>query len=63
MSFPQPTPAAISREHVDEVKEAISLTPTGQENGDDNNLDDIAQILMDQEDIEYTAEGEYLPLL
>ncbi|KAJ5791523.1 Major facilitator superfamily domain general substrate transporter [Penicillium psychrosexuale] len=56
MSFPQPTPTAISREHVDEVKEAISLTPTGKGNGDDNNLDDIAQILMDQEGIEYPAE-------
>ncbi|CDM26841.1 unnamed protein product [Penicillium roqueforti FM164] len=56
MSFPQPTPTVISREHVDEVKEATSLTPMGKGNGDDNNLDDIAQILMDQEDIEYPAE-------
>lgn len=63
MSFPQPTPTVISREHVDEVKEATSLTPMGKGNGDDNNLDDIAQILMDQEDIEYPAEGEYSPLL
>ncbi|KAI2738843.1 hypothetical protein DTO013E5_6964 [Penicillium roqueforti] len=56
MSFPQPTPTVISREHVDEVKEATSLTPMGKGNGDDNNLGDIAQILMDQEDIEYPAE-------
>jgi hypothetical protein len=63
MSFPQPTPAAQSEEHMDEVKGTISLTPTGEENGDYNNLNTVAQILMDQEDIEYTAEGEYSPLL
>ncbi|OQE39029.1 hypothetical protein PENCOP_c007G08281 [Penicillium coprophilum] len=56
MSFPQPNLAANSREHIDEVKENISLTPTGEDNGSANNLDTVAQILMDPEEIEYTAE-------
>ncbi|KAJ5486215.1 Major facilitator superfamily domaingeneral substrate transporter [Penicillium desertorum] len=63
MSFPQPTPAANSREHVDEVKETISLTLAGEENGDDNDLDAVAQILMDQEDIQQPNRFEHRKLL
>ncbi|KAJ5503239.1 Major facilitator superfamily domain general substrate transporter [Penicillium fimorum] len=56
MSFPQPTPMAQPREHVDEVKGNISLTPTGEGNESDDSIDTVTHVSMDPEEIEYTAE-------
>lgn len=54
MFSPRPNSRANSKEHV----ENISLDPTDKETGN-NDIDVGAQILMDHQDIEYTAEGEY----
>lgn len=54
MLSPRPNSVANSKEHV----ENVSLNPTDKETGD-NDLDIGAQILMNNEDVEYTAEGEY----
>ncbi|KAJ5697080.1 hypothetical protein N7536_007492 [Penicillium majusculum] len=51
MLSPRPNSVANSKEHV----ENVSLNPTDKETGD-NDLDIGAQILMNNEDVEYTAE-------